>query len=394
MAINLLRLEYPQRFEQFCKDLLAAEFPRFQTFSGQDEGIDGYDPDSGTIFQFYFPEGTPKRRKVKQDLAKATRHPLKAWVLLLPKDPPKKFDQWLRKEQQALYPFEIDLWGRTRILGLLRKHPDVKDTYFGINKQELSTLAWKIRDAMVAAISGKGGSPAHYQFSEDWFRRRFVRERWQTIREALLWLQENRLVPHTPPDIWQLSGTAQQSAGPWGNPWGSPTIHVAQQTASQITNVAASGPTTIKVAKGPGRTVVVPPPPGAISEAQLREIDDQAARIEKESGGKATVGFIKKRIKQIWSLTTVRYLSQNDYPDVLDYLRGFKWEQRRQWSPEATRKHLIRTAHAKARNIGWSHDKLSQACREWYGRRFGNLSVHLLRNLVSRLEEMEAQHSG
>jgi hypothetical protein len=130
MAINLLILGYPQRFEEFCKDLLAAQFPRFQTFSGQDEGVDGFEPDSSTIFQFYFPEGAPHRAKIKKDLGKARRHPCKFWTLLLPKDPPKKFRDWLINEQQPLYPFKVDVWGRTRIMGLLAKHPNVRDIYF------------------------------------------------------------------------------------------------------------------------------------------------------------------------------------------------------------------------------------------------------------------------
>lgn len=169
------------------------------------------------------------------------------------------------------------------------------------------------------------------------------------------------------------------------------TFYVGQQTASQITNIATDGPTTIKITKGRGRGVVVPPPQGAISEAQLREIDDQAARIAKESGGRTTVGFVKKRIKQMWSLTSVRHLPEQDYPEVLDYLRKFKWGQRGRVSPAAERGLLTRKAHAKAANVGWSHGKLSETCTKWYGRSFGNMSIHLLRDLVSRLEDVEAQ---
>lgn len=130
MAVNLLTLAYPHRFEEFCKDLLAAEFPRFKTFSGQDEGVDGHDPDSSTIFQFYFPEGAPDRGKIKRDLEKASRHPCDRWILLLPKDPPKKLSDWLSNEQQRLYSFKIDVWGRTRILNLLRNHADIREAYF------------------------------------------------------------------------------------------------------------------------------------------------------------------------------------------------------------------------------------------------------------------------
>lgn len=132
MAIDLRGLEYPQRFEQFCKDLLAAEIPDFRTFSGADEGMDGYHPASQTIFQSYFPERSPDKRKVKQDLDKAARckWPCRSWVLLLPKDPPLKFTRWLLEDQQNLYDFKIVPWGRTAILKVLRKHPSVKESYF------------------------------------------------------------------------------------------------------------------------------------------------------------------------------------------------------------------------------------------------------------------------
>ncbi|MCH7986583.1 MAG: hypothetical protein IH847_08365 [Acidobacteria bacterium] len=143
MAINLQSLEYPQRFEEFCKDLLAAEFSRFYSFSGTDEGIDGYDSNSQTIFQFYFPEGAPRKEKVRRDLEKASRHPCKTWILLLPKDSPIKFTRWLLEEQQELYSFKIERpWGRTPILKLLRKHPGVKESYFPSEvKQALRKLA-------------------------------------------------------------------------------------------------------------------------------------------------------------------------------------------------------------------------------------------------------------
>lgn len=143
MAINLLRLEYPQRFEEFCKDLLAAEIPGFESFSGTDRGIDGYHPGSETIFQFYFPERTPEKRKVKEDLEKAVKGPwpCRRWVLLLPKDPPLKLKQWL-EDQQEHYHFEILVWGRTQLLRILRANPSVKESYFPSEvRQTLRRLA-------------------------------------------------------------------------------------------------------------------------------------------------------------------------------------------------------------------------------------------------------------
>ena len=52
---------------------------------------------------------------------------------------------------------------------------------------------------------------------------------------------------------------------------------------------------------------------------------------------------------------------------------------------------LIRELHAKARNIGWSHDSLSLKCREWYGYSVRDLSTNLLQDAVSKVAEI-AEH--
>jgi hypothetical protein len=171
----------------------------------------------------------------------------------------------------------------------------------------------------------------------------------------------------------------------------SSSIRVEQQVADQIINVAGSP--TIKLPNRGQRKVVVPAPPGAISEAQLREIDDQAARLAKEIGGKVTVGFLKKRIMQDWSLTTVRHLPQSEYASVINFLRRFRLGQRANEPGSVERQRLNREAHAKARNIGWTHDRLSEHCRESYGQSLSNLSINLLRDLCAKLSGLEDQAS-
>lgn len=185
----------------------------------------------------------------------------------------------------------------------------------------------------------------------------------------------------------QKLGLKRETAGPASRKIaeiGPQSIHVGEQVADQILNVA--GPTTIKVPAGRSRKVVFTAPPGSISDAQLREINDQAARIAKESGGRVAVGRIKKRIMQKWSLTSVRNLPQREYPSVLAFLRRHKWGQRAGETPSQERTRLMRQAHARASNIGWGHEQLSDTCKQWYGSSLGNLSIHLLRDLVSRLE--------
>jgi hypothetical protein len=144
MRMNLLALESEKRFEEFCQALLKEECPRFQAFSAPDMGMDGYDSDSETIFQAYFPEQAPRRDKICNDLEKAKGNSwaCRRWVLLLPKNPTPHFLQWFYRDQQSFFPFKLEVWGKTEILALLQKHPAVKEAYFPSElRQELQRLA-------------------------------------------------------------------------------------------------------------------------------------------------------------------------------------------------------------------------------------------------------------
>jgi hypothetical protein len=138
MTPNLLMLN-EKSFEELCQALLSEEFPRFRAFSPPDLGVDGYDPDSCTIFQCYFPEREPRKDKVVEDLEKAKRQgsACRKWVLVLPKNPTAPFARWLKTDQQASCPFLIEVWGKTEILRFLRNHPKVRAHYFPSETQEL-----------------------------------------------------------------------------------------------------------------------------------------------------------------------------------------------------------------------------------------------------------------
>lgn len=129
--VNLLELREGMRFESFCKALLAEEFPRFQPFSPPDGGVDGYDDESETVFQFYLPEGTPRKDKIVGDIDKALNSGgrFKRWILLLPKDPTPAQLGWVKT---ALSSTEIQglIWGKTKIEALLRQHPAVRASFF------------------------------------------------------------------------------------------------------------------------------------------------------------------------------------------------------------------------------------------------------------------------
>jgi hypothetical protein len=159
------------------------------------------------------------------------------------------------------------------------------------------------------------------------------------------------------------------------------------QRARQITNVR--GDLNIRSGRARRSHTSPPPPPNAISDAQLKEIHDQVARIAEESGRRTTFGFVLRRVKAKWSLTSVRYLSQEKYPEVLDYLRRFKWKQREGESPASERIRLRKHVHAIAANQGWNHDRVSLICRQFYGCSLTSLSTNLLRDLVERIKEIE-----
>jgi hypothetical protein len=164
------------------------------------------------------------------------------------------------------------------------------------------------------------------------------------------------------------------------------TVNIGHQDADSIINIAGNH-TTVRPPKK-RTTVIIAPQAGSISDAQLREINDRAAKIQAESNGRTTVGFIKKRIMQKYSLTAVRNLPASKYPDVMAYLRKWKWAGRSEETSQGERNRLIRELHAKARGIGWSHELLSLKCREWYGYSVRDLSPNLLKDAVSKVGDI------
>ena len=129
--VNLLELREGSRFESFCKALLVEKFLRFQAFSPPDGAIDGYDEDSETVFQFYFPEQAPRKDKIVGDIQKvlSSGGRFKAWVLILPKDPSPTQTKWVQGAFSGT-SIQAAIWGKTRIEQLLRDYPAVRDAFF------------------------------------------------------------------------------------------------------------------------------------------------------------------------------------------------------------------------------------------------------------------------
>lgn len=132
-----LGLQDGAHFEQFCKALLCEEFPSFSAFSAPDAGVDGYDADSRTIFQFYFPEGSPRKDKFVNDTRKVLafdRLPKKL-VFVIPKDPTRIQKAWVEQEVRES-SVEAEVWGQTKLDSLLRRHPAVRSEFFPTEVRE------------------------------------------------------------------------------------------------------------------------------------------------------------------------------------------------------------------------------------------------------------------
>ena len=63
--MRISEIRNSQQFQDFCQQVLAAEFSDFQVLddSSGDQGIDGYIPSSRRLFAMTCPEKSPVRRK-------------------------------------------------------------------------------------------------------------------------------------------------------------------------------------------------------------------------------------------------------------------------------------------------------------------------------------------
>ena len=129
--VNLPELRDGGRFEAFCKSLLREQYPRFQAYSAPDSGMDGYDEQTETIFQFYYPEGAPRKDKIVSDIRKvlASGAPFKEWILVLPKDPTPGQAGWVSSAFNGT-GVKAAIWGKTEIERLLRVHASVRTAFF------------------------------------------------------------------------------------------------------------------------------------------------------------------------------------------------------------------------------------------------------------------------
>ncbi|MBD0373737.1 MAG: hypothetical protein ICV60_23095, partial [Pyrinomonadaceae bacterium] len=131
-----------QLFQDFCQQLLAAEYEDFQAIddSGGDSGSDGYVPSKRRLFAIYCPESTPTPKKyyqdkIRSDLGKAVKlrdelgYEIDDWMFLTPAPLAEELHRYIsEKAKEAGFGRGIS-WSEKNILTLLLKHTHLKPLY-------------------------------------------------------------------------------------------------------------------------------------------------------------------------------------------------------------------------------------------------------------------------
>lgn len=137
-----LHFQSEQEFQNFCSQLLSAEFDNFQAVEGAggDGGLDGIIGD--TAVQVFFPDKSNRTAKkytdkIDQDLAKLVETSKKfnvvfqKWIFVVPDDLRYEVVLYLAKKTSEM-GVECLHWGASKLTELVNKHPHVKNTFPGI----------------------------------------------------------------------------------------------------------------------------------------------------------------------------------------------------------------------------------------------------------------------
>lgn len=154
--MRISEIRNSQQFQDFCQQVLAAEFPDFQVLddSSGDKGIDGYIPSSHRLFAMYCPEKFPPRKqyyqkKIRDDLAKAVvlrdkhGYAIDEWIFVTPAPLDEGLQRYLtRKVKEAGFPKTVN-WSEKHLLPILLKHNQLERLFpdlFTLDiKRELQT---------------------------------------------------------------------------------------------------------------------------------------------------------------------------------------------------------------------------------------------------------------
>jgi hypothetical protein len=149
----------PSRFQRLCQALLLAEYSSLLVMDDSlgDRGADAYEPREQIAFAVYFPTRPradnllPKLvAKLGSDAAQVNAmritQPVRQLVFITPFDPDAQF-QSAAERMSAKNSLEILLKGQSALESLLRKHPSVRDQFFGVR-----SVADSLLDALSEAL--------------------------------------------------------------------------------------------------------------------------------------------------------------------------------------------------------------------------------------------------
>jgi hypothetical protein len=121
--VDFQRLEYPQRFEALCRQILLHKYPQLKTVNGRggDEGTDsfvGTIKNQSYIFQFkWFPKNLTSNHwtKIQKSLNVSSKKRPKKWILLMSTEfTQSDWKKWEKLEKQ--YPnITLEVWLSTNI---------------------------------------------------------------------------------------------------------------------------------------------------------------------------------------------------------------------------------------------------------------------------------------
>jgi hypothetical protein len=131
-------LQYHQRFDELCKQLLFCKYPKLRSINGRggDEGTDSY---IGTInnqkciFQFkFFPQNlrSPHWKKISNSFSSSRTKRPKRWILLISSDFTRM--DWHRWEQleKSAPSIKLEVWNGPKLVAMILKHQVILATDF------------------------------------------------------------------------------------------------------------------------------------------------------------------------------------------------------------------------------------------------------------------------
>lgn len=126
-------------FQRLCEELLAVEYPDFQTVNDTmgDEGCDGRARGGKLKFQVYYPDKTGTlphrmhklRDKIRNDTNKLYPPYPEEWVLITHEDPTPKLLHYVERREKKFPGMRILIWSESKLSALLNTHEGIKSAW-------------------------------------------------------------------------------------------------------------------------------------------------------------------------------------------------------------------------------------------------------------------------